>query len=140
MNDKNERWYDNMFSEINNLLVKLNNITFIKYCHMLRTYLILYSVNSLKDAQDKISDFIQYVENYHNNEHYVNIVQESSKCLTLLPQKIFQNILLSLKVQFVQIEEMLLDETFEVFIQYINTLQHKYSVWLQILKLNVFLL
>lgn len=107
---------------------------------MLRTYLILYSVNSLKDAQDKISDFIQYVENYHNNEHYVNIVQESSKCLTLLPQKIFQNILLSLKVQFVQTEEMLLDETFEVFIQYINTLQHKYSVWLQILKLNVFLL
>lgn len=44
---------------------------------MLRTYLILYSVNSFKYAQDKISDFIQCVENYYNDEHYENIVQES---------------------------------------------------------------
>lgn len=44
---------------------------------MLRTYLILYSVNSFKYAQDKINDFIQCVENYYNDEHYENNVQES---------------------------------------------------------------
>ena len=142
--ENDERWDEDTLSETDNLLAKLDDFTFMFFVNCFHIILSqaekLFDVLQckqldLKYAQDKIKDFIQYVESHCNDEHYENIVHETKADIERLddsdppPTKrargkqmdhkttyfeIVHNILLSLIERFAHIEDFLYFELLDV--------------------------